>query len=307
MGVYTVTDFFRIVDLLDRHLGHDRAGHQVEILTVDGRDIHAASGHCIPAGSSLQRAKGHDLVVIPAVEGIRLSQNFQPDPRFTQWLATRLQEGVRVLTMTTGACFIAATGLHEATLLATHWAFVRPLQKRYPTHRFLAHPACLQSNGIWSTGSLMGSVDALLEILAQERGDPFAQLVATHLLVSAPEKLNPMLPGHRNHADAAILKVQEWMEANFALHITIAEMGREIGMAERTLKRRFLLATGLPPTAYLQKVRVDKAKKLLLASDRSIKTIAYEVGYENVSFFVRVFKAHIGQTPHQWRQYGTPK
>lgn len=307
MGVYTVTDFFRIVDLLDRHLGHAGAGHRVEILTADGRDIHAASGHGIAADHALSRAKGHDLVVIPAVEGIRLSQGFQPDPRLTQWLTRRIQDGARVLAMTTGACFVAATGLREATLLATHWAFVRPLQKQYPTHRFLAHPSCLQGDGIWSTGSLMGSFDALLEILAQERGDPFAQLVATHLLVSAPEKLNPMLPGHRNHADAVILKVQEWMEAHFARHITIAQMGQEIGMADRTLKRRFQQATGLPPTTYLQKVRVDKAKKLLLATDRSIKAIAYEVGYENVSFFVRVFKTHIGQTPNQWRQSATPK
>ncbi|MPM72092.1 HTH-type transcriptional regulator YesS [bioreactor metagenome] len=108
-------------------------------------------------------------------------------------------------------------------------------------------------------------------------------------------------------ADAVILKVQEWMEANCARPITIAQMGQEIGMAERPLKRRFTLATGLSPIAYLQKLRVDKAKKLLLATDKSTKVIAYEVGYENVSFIVRVFKTHIGQTPHLWRQYGQTK
>lgn len=191
--------------------------------------------------------------------------------------------------------------LHEPALLATHWAFVRQLNKQYPTHRFIAHPSCLQAGGIWSTGSLNGGFDALLEILAQERGDPFAQLVATHLLVSAPDKLNPILSGCRNHDDAPILKLQAWMEAHFAQHITIERMGREIGMAERTLKRRFLLATKLSPTAYMQCVRVDKAKKLLLATDMPIKAIAYEVGYENVSFFVRVFKAQVSQTPALWR------
>ena len=152
--------------------------------------------------------------------------------------------------------------------------------------------------------SLTGGFDALLEILAQDLGDPFAQLFATHLLVSAPETINPILPGHRNHCDDAILKVQEWIEANYALDLTIESMGREVGMTERTLKRRFRLATRLSPNVYLQKVRIDKAKKLLLATDLSIKAIAYEVGYENVSFFVKIFKTHVGQTPALWRKSG---
>ncbi|EPU1586409.1 helix-turn-helix domain-containing protein [Pseudomonas aeruginosa] len=73
-------------------------------------------------------------------------------------------------------------------------------------------------------------------------------------------------------------------------------------LAERTLKRRFQQATRLSPNLYVQKVRIDKAKKLLLASSMSVKAIAYEVGYENVSFFVRLFKTHVGQTPAAWRK-----
>ncbi len=202
------------------------------------------------------------------------------------------------------SCFIAATGVSDSLLMATHWAFIRQLKKRHPTCQFVAHPSCLQADGIWTTGSLTGYFDALLEILAQDRGDAFAQLCATHLLVSTPEKINPILPGHRNHCDEAILKVQEWIETHYAQAITIERMGREVGMAERTLKRRFQLATRLSPNVYAQKVRVDKAKKLLLATDLSIKAIAYEVGYENVSFFVRVFKTHAGQTPSKWRRAG---
>ena len=197
---------------------------------------------------------------------------------------------------------MAATGLVDNVLMATHWAFVRPLSKQYPTCQFVAHPSCLQEDAVWSTGSMMGGFDALLEMLARDRGDAFAQLCATHLLISAPEKLTPILPGHRNHHDDAILRLQEWIESHHAQAITIERMGREIGMTERTLKRRFQLATRLSPTVYIQKVRVDQAKKLLLATDLSIKAISYKVGYENVSFFVRVFKNHSGATPSEWRK-----
>ncbi len=301
LGVFSVTDFFRIVALLEKHLAREQSYH-VDVLSADGENVRSASGNLIAPDGAITSAARYDVVVIPAIEGARLSAGFEPDQRLVAWLIAQKSAGARLLSFTTGACFVAATGRYDHVLMATHWAFIRQLKKRYPTCQFVAHPSCLQADGIWTTGSLTGGFDALLEILAQDMGDPFAQLCATHLLVSAPARINPILPGHRNHCDEAILKVQEWIETHYARAITIEDMGREAGMAERTLKRRFRLATQLSPNVYVQKVRVDKAKKLLLATDMSIKAIAYEVGYENVSFFVRVFKTQAGQTPAQWRR-----
>ncbi|MBV4475248.1 GlxA family transcriptional regulator [Pseudomonas botevensis] len=303
MGVFSATDFFRIVTLLERHLDVAQS-YTIRVLSVDGADISLASGHLIRPDAALNDADDCNLIVIPPLEGIRLAQGFEPDPQTLQWLAARKAHGARVLAMTTGACYVAAAGLAKGSLLATHWAFTRQLKKRYPQHDFVAHQSFMHSEGIWSSGSLGGGFDALLEMLAQDLGDHFAQLCATHLLVSAPERLSPILPGHRNHQDQAIFKVQDWIEAHHAEAVSLAQMAREAGLTERTLKRRFQLATRLSPNVYLQKVRIDKAKKLLLSSGMSVKSIAYEVGYENVSFFVRLFKTQVGQTPGEWRNYG---
>lgn len=301
MGVFSVTDFFRVVALLDARHGTDPS-YRVEVLSADGREVCSASGHVIRPDGAITNRRTHDLVVIPAIEGPRLAAGFVPDERIVSWLVRQKRHGAALLALTTGACFLAETGLADDVLMATHWAFVRTLAKQYPACQFVSHPFCLQADDLWSTGSMSGGFDALLEILARDRGDAFAQLCATHLLISAPDKLSPILPGHRNHQDEAILKLQEWIEAHYSQAITIERMGREIGMTERTLKRRFQLATRLSPTVYIQKVRVDKAKKLLLATDLSIKAISYEVGYENVSFFVRVFKAQVAVTPAEWRK-----
>lgn len=301
MSVFSVTDFFRIVALLERHLNRP-SSYQVEVLSADGRNVRSASGHAIVPDGAVAHAGDYALIVIPPVEGARLGGGVAPDSTLVSWLAARKQEGARLLALTTGAAYVAATGLADNVLMATHWAFVRQLKKRYPNCQFVAHPSFLQADGIWTTGSLGGGFDALLEAVAQDEGDPFAQMCAAHLLIAPPEKLSPILPGTRNHFDAAILKVQEWMESRHAQAITITQMGREVGMADRTLKRRFQLATGLSPNRYLQKLRVEKAKKLLLATDQSIKAVAYGVGYENVSFFVRVFKTQTGLTPAQWRK-----
>ncbi len=303
MGVFSAADFFRVVALLESHLGLERS-YAVTLLSPNGADVATASGHRIQPDGPMEPATRYDLVIVPAVEGPRLVA--APDNRIVEWLTCQLHENASILALTTGAGLLAATGRVDGVLLATHWAFVRQLSQRYPASQFVAHKSFLQTGSVYSTGSLNGSFDALLEILAQERGDQFTQLCATHLLVSDPYKLNPILPGHRNHTDTAILKVQDWIESHYAEGVTIEQMARGVGLTERTLKRRFQNATGIAPNQYAQRVRIDKAKKLLLATSLSVKEVAYGVGYENVSFFVRLFKRNTGHTPIQWRKYDSP-
>ena len=300
MSVYSATDFFRVVTLLEAHLGQ-AASCRVRIVSAQAEVVAMAGGHRLAPDAALNEADAYDLVIVPALEGPRVMQ-VSPDARLASWLAAQIRQGARILTLTTGASLLAATGQVDGLRLATHWAFVRQLGRRYPACEFVAHKSFVQTGNIYSTGSLNGSFEALLDMLARERGDQFAQLCATHLLVSDPHKLPAILPGHRNHADEAILKVQDWIESHHADVITILQMSQRVGMGQRTLKRRFQQATGLPPNLYLQQVRIDKAKKLLIATSLSVKEVAYEVGYENVSFFVRIFKASAGQTPGQWRK-----
>lgn len=300
MGIYSVTDFFRVVTLLERHARH-RQSFAVDIVSVDGKVVESASGHRLLPDLAISARRTYDLIVIPAVEGPRIAADFEPLVSVVKWLSKLKQAGVPILAFTTGASYLAATGLVDGLRLATHWAFLRQLKRRFPNCEFIAHPSCLHSDGVWTTGSVDGGYEALLEILAQEKGDQFAQLCATHLLIAPPEKMRPILPGQRNHVDSTILQVQDWIEEHYRQSLTIEQMRNEVGMAERTFKRRFQLCTGMSPNVYLQRVRIEKAKKLLLATQLPIMEISFEVGYENVSFFIRIFKSHTGKPPAQWR------
>lgn len=297
MGV-AVADFFRIVSLLEAHIGLEPS-FRVRIL-ASAREVTVASGHSLRADAILEIDADCDLLVIPAIEGARLA-GFVPDAASLAWIAQRIDAGARVLALTTGAAWLAASRRADGLLLASHWAYVRQLARRYPQCRFIGQRSYLQADGLYTTGSLGGCFDALLEIIARERGDRFSQLCATHLLVADAQRLSPILPGRRNHRDESILALQDWIEANHAEPLGLERMAAQAGLALRTLKRRFGAATGLSPIRYLQQVRVDRAKKLLLATPLSIREIAYEVGYENVSFFVRLFRKEAGDTPSHWR------
>lgn len=299
MSLMMVKDFFHIVALLEKRQGQ-RASYQVEILSIDGCPIQTASGVQLVVDGNITSASDCQLIVIPSFEGNKLSQIAEHSNELIAWLGSEMQKQTPIIAVTTAVYFLAATQLLQQQLLATHWAFIRELKSRFPQHNFSKNRNYLQSGEIYTTGTLVGTFDALLGIISQHKGDYFAQLCASHLLITYPQALSPVLPLYRNHSDEAILQVQDWMDAHFAKENRIADLAEQFHFSERNLKRRFQLATQISPNQYLQQVRVDKAKKLLLTTELNVQQIAFEVGYENVSFFIRIFKKIVGCTPTQW-------
>lgn len=299
MSVMMLKDFFHIVNLLSIRQGQAES-YQVEILSLDGLAKTSASGPSIEVDDKVRRESTYDLVILPSFEGNRLIQIQEENDDLVDWLTSQIQQQTPILALTTAAYFLAATQQLQHVLLATHWAFLRELKRLFSQSSFTANRNYLQSEHIYTTGTLLGTFDALLGIVAQQKGDYFAQLCASHLLMHAPQELNPVLPNFRNHCDEAVLQVQDWLDINFSQENRIADLAKQFNFSERNLKRRFQLATQISPNQYLQQVRVDKAKKLLLTTEMNVQQIAYAVGYENVSFFIRVFNKITGCTPSQW-------
>jgi len=314
MSVYTVLDVYRVASLLQQHQGRG-AGFKVDILALTD-ETQAAGGYALPITRVLNGpepvACDYDWVVLPAMEGPWLKQCLssatQPAAagdhvrRVTQWLQGCYDAGAQVLAMSTGVYWLAQAQLYPQAVLATHWAYVRLLGRHFPHVQFAADTGYLHAQRVWSAGSLSAMLDVLLAWIALSEGPSFAQQCAAHLLLADPHLHVPTLPECRNHQDTAMLALQNWLDQHYASAITIETMAQRVNLAVRTVKRRFQAATGMAPNAYLQALRVAQAKTLLVVTEQPIKTIAYEVGYDNVSFFVKLFKQHTGQTPGNWRK-----
>ncbi|HCG1025756.1 TPA: AraC family transcriptional regulator, partial [Pseudomonas aeruginosa] len=156
MGVFAVADFFRIVSLLEAHIGLEPS-FRVRIL-ASAREVTVASGHSLRADAILEIDADCDLLVIPAIEGARLA-GFVPDAASLAWIAQRIDAGARVLALTTGAAWLAASRRADGLLLASHWAYVRQLARCYPQCRFIGQRSYLQADGLYTTGSLGGCFD----------------------------------------------------------------------------------------------------------------------------------------------------
>jgi transcriptional regulator GlxA family with amidase domain len=105
-----------------------------------------------------------------------------------------------------------------------------------------------------------------------------------------------------DHGDAAVLHAQRWISENYAVATPVEEMVKRSGLAERSFKRRFTQATGYSPIAYVQRLRVEEAKKRLERTEMPIDEIRWAVGYEDPAFFRRLFKRVTEITPGAYRR-----
>lgn len=300
MSVYLAKDFFRIVSLLEQHQNQPQS-YDVKILSHDGGHVYSSSGAVITPEGTLDGTK-YDIVIIPPIEGIQLTNMPASSQVITNWLSLQMKHSPIVLSLSTAAYFLAATGKCNNKQWATHWAFAKQLKKLFNRTEFVTEQPYVRNENIYTTSTFEAGIDVLLAIVAKDKGDQFSQKCATHLLVAEPHKLSPILPQSLEHDDLNVLAVQNWIVLNSSQNIKIIDLAKKFNFSERNLKRRFSLAAGTSINKYIQAVRLDKAKKLLLATDKSVKEISLEVGYENDSFFTRLFKKNTGTTPSKWRQ-----
>jgi transcriptional regulator GlxA family with amidase domain len=156
-----------------------------------------------------------------------------------------------------------------------------------------------------TSGAATAWHDLVLYLIARHVGPATAQAVARFLLFewhrdgqAAFQVFNPP----KDHGDAAVLAAQRAIADNFAVAAPVEEMVKWSGLAARTFKRRFTAATGHTPIAYVQQIRVERAKRLLETSDQPIEEISWAVGYEDPASFRRLFKRLTEMTPGAYRQ-----
>jgi transcriptional regulator GlxA family with amidase domain len=156
-----------------------------------------------------------------------------------------------------------------------------------------------------SSGASMTWHDLVLYLIGRHAGATAAQAVARMFALQwHQDGLAPFMvfEGRKGHGDQAVQTAQDWISKHFSVANPIEEMIKRAGLAERTFKRRFTAATGLSPIAYVQRLRIEDAKKRLERTETAVDEISWQVGYEEPAFFRRLFKRVTGLTPGTYRR-----
>ncbi len=281
-------------------MGMDPSPHfEVKIATSDGQPIMATNHVPITPHFSIDEVDHADLIIIPS-QGFTFTNRDQAHYDRVEWLKKSYKNGSDLASVCTGAFTLAATGLLDGKTATTHWAIAKFFRKTYPEVNLRTDLMVTDEGRLFCGGGLTADLNLSLYLINKYCGREVALQCSRCTLVDL-DRLSQMpfsifIP-EKNHKDTEIFKIQEWIENNSNQSLSIEELAKKSGMSPRNFNRRFKAATGETAVKYLQLVRIEAAKKALEDGRRSFDEIAFGVGYENVSFFRRVFKQGTGLTP----------
>ncbi|MDQ2694078.1 MAG: helix-turn-helix domain-containing protein [Pseudomonadota bacterium] len=233
-------------------------------------------------------------------------------PELMDWLRRKYRAGATLYSACSGSVMLAATGLLDGCEATSHWGYQDLFRRHYPKVHFRPEPNLAfadPAGRIVTAGGTTSWHDLAIHIIARHCSPGEALRVAkVYLLKWHGEGQLPYntLVRRPPHADALVRTCEHWLEAHFRDKDALRRVVEVAKVPERTLKRRFKLATGLTLIGHLQNLRVEEAKRLLEAGDRPVDDISFEAGYDDPSFFRRLFKRLTGLTPSQYRRLFQP-
>ena len=229
-------------------------------------------------------------------------------PRLVEWLRRMHDRGAVLCSACSGVFLLAETGLFDGKDVTVHFGYATAFASSYPA--IPIHPdRVLVISGrreeLVSSGASTTWHDLVLYLIARNVGATAAQELARMFALQwHQDGLTPYIifEGRNDHGDGDIQGAQQWVSTHFSVANPVEGMIKRSRLAERTFKRRFSAATGLTPIAYVQRLRIEDAKRRLERTDASVEEIGWRVGYEDAAFFRRLFKRITGLAPGAYRR-----
>lgn len=279
-----------------------------EIVARNGGFVVAANAVRVAVHRSLDECDRPDIVCI---SDLNVPPNEFDGAQYrdeVQWLKRCYERGAVLATACSGTMLLGEAGLLDGQEATTHWAYCEVLGRRYKDVKVHAQRALVVSGDeqrLVMAGGGTSWLDLALYLIARVSGVEAAMQVARLNLIdwhTIGQQPFARLARTRQVDDAIIGRCQEWIAQHYHESAPVNAMIRLSGLAERSFKRRFQLSTGMSPLEYVHTLRLEEAKHLLETSDRSIETIAGEVGYEDPGFFSRLFRRQVSMTPATYRK-----
>ncbi|MCR5864431.1 GlxA family transcriptional regulator [Aquincola sp. J276] len=304
-GLYDVMNAHALMGLADTPA---RAPFQVEIVGEAAGALDIASGVPVPVQRAIDTVASTDIVIVPSLLVRGAGWQAGRHPRLVDWLRRMHERGAVLCSACSGIFLLAETGLWDGRDATVHFAYAKPFAAAHPAVRIHPEKVLVISGpreDLVSSGASTTWHDMALYLVARFAGATDAQALARLFALQwHQDGLAPYITfeGRADHGDAEIEAAQRWLGGHFSVASPVEEMIKRSRLAERTFKRRFTAATGLAPIAYVQRLRIEEAKRRLERTDDPVDEIGWRVGYEDAAFFRRLFKRTTGLAPGAYRK-----
>jgi transcriptional regulator GlxA family with amidase domain len=303
-GIFDVMNANTLMDLSPAGV----RAFQVDIVGETVGQLELASRVTVSVQRSIDTIEASDIVIVPSV--ILKPSGWQKDryPRLIEWLNRMYARGAVLCSACSGIFLLAETGLYDGNDATVHYDYATAFARLYPAVPI--HPERVlvisgSRDDLVSSGASTTWHDMVLYLIARYAGATTAhELARLFALQWHQDGLTPYIvfKGKSDHGDGEIQSAQEWLTKHFSVKSPVEEVIKRSKLAERTFKRRFAIATGLAPIAYVQRLRIEDAKRRLERTDAPVDDISWKVGYEDPAFFRRLFKRTTGLAPGAYRK-----
>lgn len=252
---------------------------------------------------SINDAYKPDLVIVPPVNG-EWSQVIEMNKAFFPWLREQHKAGTEVASLCVGTFLLASTGLLDGKTCATHWFAANDFRKMFPDINLVSEKIITDENGIYSSGGANSFWNLILYLIEKYVDREIMLLCAKMYEIEidrGSQASFSIFSGQKDHQDEPVKKAQEFIENHFQDRLTVEQLADMFAIGRRSLERRFKKATNNTVVEYIQRVKIEAAKKSFETSRKNINEVMYDVGYTDTKAFRTTFKKISGLSPVEYR------
>ncbi len=310
-GIAGPLDVFNIANTHNRVLNGDSAEplFSWKVYSQDGKPIKTSTGILLPASGNMNEIQNVDILILPGVDHAYGWEVIDHAKRINQqhgnWLIDLHSRGTTLASNCSGSFIFAETGLLNGREATTSWWLSRHFQQRFPRVKLKQNKLVTSDNNIFCSGAFTSYLHQGIRLIETFAGSEIANRCAKTLLLQTKGATQAPYIGLNERIDKMDDVVHQaivWMSENLHDEINIDRLASDLAVSPRTFIRRFNQATGKPPKQYLQKLRINEAKRLLESTNLSIDQITSRVGYSDVSSFRRLFKREVDLSPTEYRK-----
>lgn len=251
----------------------------------------------------LSEVKKTDIIIIPAIHGDH-DQMLENNQEFLQWIVKQYKQGAEIVSYCIGAFLLAETGLLDGKKCTTHWLHANRFRSMFPQIELLDDKIMTEEQGIYTSGGAYAYLTLVLYLIEKYVGRDIAVLISKTFMIDLNRNSQStfiIFQGQKMHEDEAIKQAQEYIEQHYQEKITVDQLSDMLALGRRSLERRFKKATSNTVIEYIQRVKIEAAKKNFETNRKNINEVMYEVGYNDTKAFRETFKKITGLSPIDYR------
>jgi transcriptional regulator GlxA family with amidase domain len=285
-------------------LGDGAGGYRVRVLTAAGAPITASSGLGLLPHGALESASARiDTLVIAGGDG---TAGAMSDPALVPWVRATAPRCRRVTSVCSGAFLLAEAGLLDGRRATTHWSVCALLARRYPAVTVEPEPIYVRDGDVWTSAGVTAGMDLALALVEEDHGRELALQVARRLVLFLRRPANQAQFSAQlsaQLADRAPLRdLQAWMADHPGADLSVEAMARRAAMSPRHFARAFRAEVGMTPARYVERVRLEAARRRLEESDDAVERVAAECGFGTAETMRRTFVRALDVPPAEYRR-----